>query len=256
MPNEALKTERLREEIRISLGSSAIDVELADKDIDVSVRQALRFYNRYQPRYAKKRIPVTKAQKKYRVDDTIPGLISVIDVEFIARAVEPTAVDAFNPYITSIGGPYFGDETIGDVVQRRMYMEDSERVISSESEWYFQWEPNSGGTAMQAFLYIDVVLDNVDCGFTYIVRYEDSDDVTKGRQAIPEADTDWIVNYATAKASLILARIMGKYGGVQNSDGSTEPTDADNLRQQAVEDVRRLEEEMQQRRRPGLPLTE
>lgn len=254
MPNDLLTTEQILEEVRVNLGGSSVEVEVEDKDLKVMVARTLRVYNRYLPWRGRAKLAVTTSQKKYRLDNLHPGLMGVIDADFISRLISPSSVDPFDPYVTSLAGPNYGDETFGDVMQRRMYTEDASRIISSEPEWFAQWEVVAG--TRQYFMYVDVQRANIECGYTFQCHYADTDALDVGRLAIPESDTDWFINHVTALGKQLLARVRGKHGGVINSDGSTDPVDSDSDRQEATAELEALIAEIKLRKPPYLPAIE
>lgn len=260
MPNTTLTDEILKEEVRLMLGGSAIEVELADKDITLAARRTLRVYNRYMPRRGKARLSATTTQKKYRIDDLHPGLVGVVDVEFIEDNIPTDVIDPFDPHW---GGLYAGggDTTYADLVQGRMYLEDARKISGSESEWHGQWEAvetstGSGVYEQRYFLYVELVRTPTLCGYSYNCAYADSDDAGLGRRAIPQGDVQWFLDYTVALCKQTLARILGKHGGISGPDGQTDQTDSPELRQEATADLERLELEIKARRRPGIPLTD
>lgn len=262
MPNQSLTEENLVEEIKLVLGGSSIEVELTDKDILLAARRTLRVYNRFLPFQGRAKLAVTATQKKYRLDNLHADLIGLVDVDFITDQIAPSTVDPFDPYYAS---PMLGlgsaDQTFGDITQQRMYSEDVSRVVGSEPEWHGQWERVLVSTGpdvyeQQFFAYVDIVRSTVQCSYTYNSRYADTDDPSTGRLAIPDGDTQWFLDYTTALCKQVLARVTGKHGGVVGPDGQTDQTDASDLRQEAKDDLERLEADIKLRRRPGLPLTE
>lgn len=261
MPNADLTIERIGEEVRTMLGASGVEVELSDGDLVTVTKRALRVFNRYLPFRGRFELPITQAQRRYRLDNHsgLTGLVlkGVTSVDFIERRVEPAGVDPFDPYVTSLTGPNYGDETFGDVMQRKMFAQDAQRIVSGEPEWHAQWErvaltPGPGWENQYA-LYISVERSDTSAGVFFIAAYENSDE---GRQMIPESEVDWITNWCIAESKIILTRIRGKFGGVTNPEGSNDEIDWQQLAQEATEEMQRLEEEIRQRKRPYLPVIE
>jgi len=258
VPNSELTYERITEEVRTSLGGSGVEVELTDGDIKVCVRKALRPYNRYLPFQGRHAITVAQATKRIRLDNVIPNLLGVVDVEWITRRTEPAGVDPFDPYVTSLTGPTYGDETFGDVAQRLSYSEDASRIVSSEPEWHAQWEQvDVGGSTYENhyFVYVSVESDNVEAAVTFNARYTEEEDA-QGLLAVPAGDVDWIIEYAIAYAKTILSRIRGKFAGITNPEGSADLVDYAELAQEGREDMEQMEEDLKLRRRPGVPVIE
>lgn len=258
MPNTELTLERVEEEVRMALGSSALEVELSQNDIRLSLRRALREYNRYLPRWGRLALPVTSSQKRYRIDDLIPNLIGVVDVQFITRRVEPADVDPFDPYVTSLAGPNYGDETFGDVAQRLAYAEDAQRIISSEPEWHGQWEVVDDGTnpaENQYALYVSFERVGSDAALTFTQRYTMEEDAY-GLLGIPQGDVDLLVEFTTAFSMRTLARIRGKFYGITNPEGSTDTVDYVELDQRGEQEIERIREAFRARKPPYVPVIE
>lgn len=257
MPNTELTFENVREEVVTSLGGSGVVVELTPNDVQAVLKKALRVLSRYQPRRGRLRLNVSRAQKRYRVDDLIPNLNGVVGIEFITRRVDPSDVDPFDPYVVSLASPSFGDETFADMHQRLTYAEDASRIVSGEPEWHGQWEivDNGGTDENQYALYISIVRTEVQAACEYTAKWV-PEETPYGLLGIPASEVDWVMEYVVAYSKTILSRIRGKFGGITNSDGSPDVTDSAELAQEGREDLQRLEEEMQKRRRPFLPVIE
>lgn len=259
--NTDLTDERIGEEVRTMLGASQIDVELADDDIKLVAKRALRVLNRYMPFRAYLVLPVTTATKQYRLDDLAAianaNLVfkGVVSVEFIQRRVDPAGVDPFDPYVTSLAGPNYGDETFADVHQRRAYAEEAQRIVSSAPDWRAGWESVdvSGTLETHYYVYIAIERSDVSAGLTFIAGYANTD---AGRLMIPDSEVDWFMNWCIMEAKVILGRARGKYGGITNPDGGVDEIDWSQLLTEATEERVTLEEEIRQRKRPYLPVIE
>lgn len=254
MPNTDLSEENILAETYLVLGGSAVEVELGSADVKLCAKRALREYNRYIPKRGRAKLVVTTSQKRYRVDQLYPNLIGVVDADFITRRVPTVGIDPFDPYATSLSGLIYGGETFGDVMQRSVYAQDAQRIISAEPEWHGQWE-DVGGTSQYA-LYVDVARDSIEMGYTYLTKYADTDHPTTGRLAIPASDVKWVLDYTAALAQRILGRVRGKHGGIVGPEGNTDPTDSDSLLQEAAADLEALIADIKMRRPPGVPVIE
>lgn len=257
MPNTDLTRENILEEVYDRLGVTTVDVELEDSSVDRCIADALRVYNRYVPYTGRAALSdLSQATKRYRIDDRHSELIGVVDMDFVSRRVDPAGVDPFDPYVTSLTGPNYGDETFSDVHQRRSYAEDAQRIISSEPEWFGNWESfevSAGVFEERYFLYVDVFRDTFEGGYTYTSRYPNTD---AGRQRLPAGDVDWFFDWTTMRAKHTLARIRGKFGGIANPEGAVDEIDSQTLLEEVREDRDRLIEEIKMRRPPYVPLIE
>lgn len=91
------------------------------------------------------------------------------------------------------------------------------------------------------------------CCYEYLWHVTPDENAVTGLGWIPDSDTDWIFDYTMARAKMILARKIGKFGGVPTPEGGTEATDAEQLRSEAREDLTRLIDDIKKRRRPLPP---
>jgi len=254
MPNTTLTLESVHSAIATNLGNSGIEVELAAADITQVLGDASRLYNRCRPQREIVAIPITIGQKKYGPYQTVwVGMVEVVDVQFVDGRI-PGRVDPFDrlSIVSSalVGGGADGT-TPGVVAQVLAANEDARRVASAEPEWKPLWSRD--GTF---HLYIDVRRDGLLCSVTYTWHVTPDDSVTTGMKFIPDGDTDWILNFSTARAKQILARIRGKFQGVTNPDGSVDPIDFAELAAEGREDEKDLKLEIEARRRPLPPAVE
>lgn len=248
MPNADLTLENIKLETETSLGVSGVDVELSDADILKCLKDALRIYNRNRPDRIKRALSVTTSQKKYRIDDLIPNLIGVVDVDFIRQ--RNVFGDPFDPFFNDRTGLTVTGDTYGEFDQKLHYIEQARRVGSNEPEWHPQWEDVSG--ERQFFLYIDAPIP-VDTHFTATARFTPDDD---SMQRIPEGDVDWILGFTLARAKKILSKIRGKFKGITGPEGATTEIDYDDLKEEGTTEETELMEEIRKRRRPLLPVLE
>lgn len=248
MPNTVLNQASIREEILSRLGGSRLEVELDQNDYDLATKEAIRVYSRYVPFQGWKVLPVTTSQKKYVLDlSQHPGFTGVIQLAFITRRTKPSAIDPFDPYDTVVGGLLVGDETFGDILQRIFYTEDAARIISAEPEWRGEWE---AGTYA---LYVDVVRSETLAAYHWCGHYTPDSNASTGMQLIPDADTDWILDYIEARCMLTLGRVRRKFGGIPNPEGSVDEVDGTALVDEGNTKRTELLDDIKQRRFPLLP---
>lgn len=247
MPNSHLTLEYVIDEVRTNLGSSGIEVEVEESDIQKGLIQALRAFNRNTPRRTKTKIAVTQAQKKYAI--THPGLLGITHVEFVDPIVaDKGTLDPFDPYsVIHDTGLLTGGETVGQYDQALQYQEQFRNVTSAENEWFVQWEDE------QYYLYIDI-RRHMYCSYTYTWKVTPDDSPATGLRHVGEGEIGWICDYTTARAKLILYRIRGKFQGITGPDGGEQPIDWSELRDEGREDTKDLTEEIEKRRRPLEPL--
>lgn len=251
MPNTILTPTLIREETSSRLGGSQVDLELAEADYAVATREAVRNYTRYRPMVRRAALSVTIQQKRY-VLSTVqhPGLVGVLDVQFVTRRADPSSIDPFNPYESGIGNLLVGDESYGDIAQRVIYGKDAARVVSAEPEWHANWE----GTEFA--LYLDVVRPSTHVSYIWTAAYSADANPQTGMLLIPDADTDWILDYIEVRCKRTIGMARRKFGGVANPEGSTDETDGQSLVDEAQLRMEQLVEDLRKRTIPIPPVIE
>lgn len=243
MPNTVLNQKDIREEICSRLGGSRLRIELDQEDYDKATKESVRQFSRAVPFIGHRALPAAHAQKLYvlaPVDH--PGLTGVIDVQFITRRTDPSAIDPFDPYDTVLGGLLIGDETFGDIFQRLAYLEDASRVVSAEPEWRGQW------VGQDYNLYVDIVRDPILVSYTWCGAYTPDASATTGMQLIPEHDTDWILDYIEARCMVTLGRVRRKFAGIPNPEGGVDEIDGREMADEGKIKLDELLDEIRQRR--------
>lgn len=261
MPNTLLfPIKNVGEEVRTALGDSGVEVELTEKDIERCLRDALRYYNRNRPGRRKLAIGVTATTKRYPLDPaTFAGIQGIVGFECVRSRITD-GIDPFDPLsVIGPGGVHTGIDTFGDYDQKLNYIERARRIASSEVEWRFQWEPAQPGPVVDGEVDVPVLYADIpatlpmECSIEYTYHFTMNDAAHTGMQNIPDGDTDWFIDYATAFAKTILSQIRGKFKGIVGPDGSEMSVDYDDLKSEGREDIRQLKEDMKKRRRPLLP---
>jgi len=251
MPNTVLTPTAIREEIMSRLGASQLTVELAESDLAAATREAVRNYARYRPQVRRRALAATKTQKRYALDlAQHPGLVGILDVQFITRRTDPSAIDPFNPFDSGLGNLLVGDETYGDIQQRLTYAEDAGRVISAEPEWLAQWE----GSVFA--LYVDIVRDATHVSYTWTADYTADANANTGMQLIPSPDTDWVLDFIEARCKKTLGMVRRKFGGIPNSEGATDEVDGQALVDEGQLKIEALLEDLKRRTMPIPPVIE
>lgn len=251
MPNDFMALDYVADEIGVRLGGTGIEVELEGKDVESCLRSALTQYNRFMPRRGRAAISVTTSQKKYPISH--PSLRGIVDVQFLdPYRLQTSGVDPFDP-LTYLGNPDLTREgdTFGQFDQRLQYIEMARLVTSAEPEWLAEWERDQNDNPAY-YLYIDVQREYL-CSYIYTWHITPDDDSVTGLRWVPDADTEWVLDYATARAKQILSRIRGKFAGITGPDGGDQQVDWQELATEGREDEQRLREEVERRRRPMTP---
>ena len=245
MPNTMTLAD-VRAEINTRLGYSGVAVELCDADYTSVLTNAIRQINRNVPMRGRSALVVSESVKKYRIDDKHPGLRGVTSVQFVDNRLLAHSIDPFDPWYND---RFFGvgGDTIGEYVQTLQYMEMSREVTGADPDWTPGWE------GREFYLYIDIHRP-MNCMYIYTWGVTPDDDPDTGIQLLPEGVIDWVLDYATASAKIILARIRDKFRGVPQPDGNVLETDASTILEEGREDQTRLMEDIKKRRRPLPPV--
>jgi hypothetical protein len=248
MPNSTLTLKRVREDVRLMLGGTpqGVAVELDDLSIDRLLAMAIRVYNRYRQRTGRAQLNVSMSVKKYEI--THPGLQGVSRVDFVDAAYATGRIDPFDPWST-VTPAGIGSMTTSDRELALSVLEHARNVNSAEPDWHGQWEDDG-----KYYLYVDIQRDGLLCGYQYNWHVLPND-TAFGLKCVDDADVDWVIDYTIAKAKTVLARIRGKFGGITNSDGASDPTDAQDLANESSAELQALEERIKKRRRPLPPVT-
>jgi hypothetical protein len=251
MPNTVLNPTAIRTEIMSRLGAGTIDVEIKEADLAQATAEAVRNYTRYRPQVRRRAIAVTTSQKRYQLDlSQHPGLVGILDVQFITRRSTPSAIDVFDPTDSGIGNLIVGNETYGDIAQRLSHAEDAGRVISAEPDWTAHWE----GPVFA--LYVDIVRDATQVSYAWTANYTPDANANTGMQLIPDPDTDWVLDYIEARCKKTLGMIRRKFGGIPNSEGSTDELDGQALVDEGQLKIESLIEDLKRRTIPIPPVIE
>lgn len=248
--NTVLTHKNIKEEIETSLGVSGVEVELEDSDVTKVIRDTLRRYNRTRPGRGHAAIPVVQSQKRYVIDKEGSGIRGIVKLDFVEKT--NFTGDPFDPFYYNRMGLTPQGDTFAEYDQKRQYIEQARRIGGSEPDWQQRVEKNEDTGKQELVLYVDVDSPYF-CSITYTYHYTPDQNEHTGMQRIPDGDTDWIVEYATALAKMIVARKRGKYRGVILPGGTTADTDATDLLQEGRDEKRELEEQLARRRRPLLP---
>jgi len=251
MPNTVLTVDYLWDKVNRALGVSGVDIELVKADVEDTLEDALREYNRVRPHRIKSALAITAVQKKYQIDDLIPELAGIVDVSFVREGVTGT-VDPFDPWFLYLGGSTGSAEgyTPAEYEQAKGNLKDAQKVFGSNPSWRGQWEPDG-----HYYLYIDVMSSTFPwlCSYTATIYLTMTDDADKGLPQIQRGDVKWVCDYCIAKSKLILSYVRGKYMGIPGPDGDAQ-IDWDRLKEEGERDEEKLMEQLKDRRRPLPPI--
>ena len=252
MPNDLFQNlSDARSEIETMLGGSSVAVELNPTDLNKCLKDALREYNHNRPLRLWRSVDVTSAKDKYDVTEN--GIMGLLRVDFVQSDLglqkyyeDPFYLDAFSTKSNTVGGAF---NTVGDYHQSLSYRENAREIMSAENEWTQQWEGD------KLYLYVSAPFSPRYVAYQAAFGYAfDETDTTRGIQLLPQDDAQWVIDYATAKAKQILARVRGKFQGVVDPNGSMQQLDSQQLQREAKEEMKELKQQIKRRQRPLPPI--
>jgi hypothetical protein len=259
VPRNTLTTDVIEDEVKKALGGSQVEVELGEDDFDKCLKDCVRLYNRTRPGHGRIAIPVTPQQKKYGPLNswppgapttalTIPPTIQgIVRGQFVTNQAPVT--DPFDTINNGIGRVLSGQGTpFGEIDQQLQYIKTARVVASSDPDWQQAWEGD------QFWIYVDIARTPVLFAAEYTFHFTPDDDKLSGVSMIPDGDTDFLVGFVLARAKQILANVRGKFQGVVNEEGATDPIDFEELRQEGKDEEAEWTEELKKRRRPLIPV--
>lgn len=234
---------KIQEIIGQNLGYGVIDVELNREHYARAIDAAFKILARWYPSHGYQVISAVPGGYKYQL--TPKNILGVLDATFMNSG--PRFEEA----------PYYVRWV--DRSMELADMRDTQHVFGDQPDWHWQFEPDPITGLQMAWLYttfgrssfVDTfarIPDIVCVQFAW--AFEASDDPAVGVNAVPFDMRQWVEDYATARCRMILGDIRGKFGGVPGQgDNSVMPTDAGSQIQRAVDDMKRLEEDLKDRRR-------
>lgn len=233
----------LREIIAQNLGFGPVDVELNHEHYVRAIDSALKFLARWFPSHGYQVVSAVPGGYKYKL--TARNILGVLDATFMNSG--PRFEEA----------PYYVRWV--DRAMELADMRDTQHVFGDQPDWHWQFEANPTTGLQECYLYttfgrssfVDTFarIPNVVC-VQFAWHFEASDDPQVGVNAIPFDMRQWVEDYSTARARMILGDIRGKFGGVPGqSDMSILLVDAASQIQRAVDDIAKLEADLKDRRR-------
>jgi hypothetical protein len=252
MPNSTLTIAFFEESVSTLLGADGVDVELSPGTYKKLLAQVILLLNRSRPQRSIFALPVSTSQTKYGpINAGKPGFKGVVNVQFVPSQVIQGRVDPFDAFNTVRSKVLAGSDgtTFADLDAQIQGIKYARNVVSTETEWRGVWERDKN-----YYLYISTGGQSVSCSVEYTWNITPDDDENTGLSWVDADDVDWVVEYGTALAKQTLSRIRGKFQGITNAEGSSDPTDYAELAQEGREDAERLRLAMENRRRPLPPV--
>lgn len=226
-----------------------VEVELTDADYATILGDTLDLLNRHRPRTNRALLNGAVATvSRYPVSQ--PGLIDVIDVQFVENIFVNQVVDPFDPILNGVMGvQYYDAGGVNDLLRYRMAYTDARIVFSSAPDWHVEKEVASDGTeTVVIYLFIPEGL-TYNVGYEYTWGYTPDDDPQTGVARVESTMRDWLYDYGTAMAKEIVGRKRSKFGGVTNAEDGTSETDGAALLAEGKKERADLELKLMQRRR-------
>jgi len=250
MPNSLLTIDNITREVWDYLGGTQVAVELNDSAITVAIRDAVREYNRCRPLLKVASLAVTSGQRKYLINQV--GLLGVTRVDFVGPGTQLGISSDFGYPFSSLSptGLQVGGGTFGEIQAALTYNKQAMEIANSSPEW------DAGFEGDNYYLYITVpYVGNVCCSYWFTCAMTPDDSPTTGINQIPQGDENWMMDYIRARCSYMLGLNRRKFGGIPGSDGQIEYLDGKELVQEAREELQRLTNQLEARRRVLSPVT-
>lgn len=237
----------IRRIIGHNLGLGRVEIELNDDHFKRAVDSAYKLLARWFPQYGYQIIAVNPGGAKYKL--TGKNVSGVLDCT------------PFNAGSRFEEAPYYVrwvDRAIelGD-------MRDTQQVFGDEFEWRALQEQDPVTFVDSWWVYVHFTRSTFIDTFARLPQYgsvqfswviEATDDKTVGVGRTPLDLRQWVEDYSTAKARLIMGDVRNKFSGLPGaSDESMLPTDGAFQTERADQAIAKLEKDLQDRRRQ-LPL--
>lgn len=252
---------RVRQQVKSSLGSPVIDTDVPDSTVDSGIQAALSALSTWHPgtrTVSLGTLNTTSNPSGIRYLIEHPGLQGVVDCEIsrithldsLSQLSNPFTVYSLSSFNAGMG------RTVGEYAVQLGYLEDARRVISAQPDWKAQQEtvqvtdPNNPAqtinkTSWVLYLYLPPYTQRgFRVMYEYAFSYELSDNPYNGVESVPSSWEHWIAEYAQAKVSVAIARVLGKHKNVPGIDGKPIKFDDDRLFAAANTRIRELEDQL------------
>lgn len=259
----------LRQYVRTQFGGADVEVELSDGDIDTSMGDALRVFNRWHPMIGAHPLSNVSADQKQIVDGgrgrisrfwiDHKGVAAIQDVHFLRKLQFTDFIGIENPFYLDAVMRAFQGGTAGEYMADLTYLEEAKRIFSSKPEWNADWIYDPGQKKQRLSLYIDisslgVSFEYYDICYWFFYKLEPSDSRENGIGTLPAEYEQWFRDLTVARCSQILGRKLRKYAGIPSPFGGRIEMDGEALRVEGKEEELRLRQEAKDFRRPIPPL--
>jgi len=226
-----LKQEELRDYIRARLGSTAVNVELSDVQIDIAIQDTLSKFNQYLCAPYPRVVIEQTGTVKIVLEEGDRGILYV-------KTLLP---DAYRAYGTMsvfelMYRMVFPTFPISDWYLLKGVYETFQRVRGSDPDWWFDESVKT--------LYVDCSSGPYDV-FYVVAQDLNVENIDRIKKAVKKDFLD----YCVALAKQTLANVRGKFGGTIPVPGGTLSTDADVLRTESLDIKEKIEARLENRAR-------
>jgi len=223
----ALSEASVKLHIQRMLGQDATEgvrVELTTGQLDESIAQALRLFNRYHPRRLTASLGLNSGQQVYVLTDYGKGLVNCVPAPTIRPSL--AQYDVFNPWST-VQQPI----DVGTFASDMAHLNLARRVLSAEFAWEFDLE--------SAKLYITPIpVTSHTVAYTYVI------DRTIAQ--VPADFEDWFLRCSLSQAKYPLGRMRSKFNSVQGSEREFR-MDGEALLSESISEINELTNELRSR---------
>lgn len=244
----ALTEQFLMEEVRLSLGSSYVNVELSDDAIRAAIRDAMRRYSRVNPMRDREALEIPSAGiKSIPVG---PDVYAITDVEFqdslnVLEGRDHLQFNIFNSW--QVIGAGYGAGGFGrsdEYAILKQWRDMTRREFSLEPDWYFeedtQYDEDTDLEAQtkRVHFFNPTGLPLRAMWFELRVR---------PLEKVVARDHDWIHDWVLAESKLTLSHVRGKHRAIPTAGNQQLQLNGEALAAEALAEKERLLTELHDR---------
>lgn len=234
----------LRRAIQINLGYGKVELELLIEHLDRAIEAAYECIARYYPMHGWWGFPYSYQVQKYKIPK--PNIVGVLNVEFGnsgSRLEEAPYYLRWVDRMMELGDMYDAQKWFNDAIEWEEIPEMNDEDPPQEERWLYIHSTQS--TFIDTFARLP---NYASCQFAWHIEATDDSEVGVGRTR-PDM-VQWVKDYATARARVILGDVRNKFGGIVGpNEGEILPLDGATQVERAEEKIEKLEEDLANRRR-------
>ena len=233
--------------VSLNLGGGRVALELADDHFMRAIDATYKMVARWFPQYGYQILSVVPGGTKVQVTGkNITGILDVTPFNTGGRFEEAPYYTRWVDRSTELADMRDTQRVFGDEFEWRAMQEQD--PLTYEEQWWV-YNHFTASTFVDTFARIPT---NICVQFTWAIEATDDRKIGVGRT--PLDLRQWVEDYSTARARLIVGDVRNKFSGIPgSSDESMLPTDGAFQTERADVAISKLEKDLQARR-STLPL--